>query len=45
MFTVCFAGLFNTNKGQRKSFHTVTTAKIDTTPRIGRDIGKTPQAC
>src|SRR4029450_10221036 len=26
--------------GQRKSFHTAVTAKMDTTPRIGRDSGR-----
>ena len=30
----------STSSGQRKSFQTLTTAKIDTTPRIGRDIGR-----
>src|SRR5579875_2502880 len=29
------------SSGQRKSFQTLTTAKIETTPRIGRDIGST----
>src|ERR1700760_2726506 len=29
-----------TSFGQRKSFHTAVTPKIDTTPRIGRDIGR-----
>src|ERR1044071_7564275 len=29
-----------TSFGQRKSFQTYVTAKIETTPRIGRDIGR-----
>src|SRR5262245_31088734 len=29
-----------TSSGQTKSFHTLTTAKMDTTPRIGRDTGR-----
>src|SRR3984885_5589369 len=29
-----------TSFGQRKSFQTAVTAKIETTPRIGRDIGR-----
>src|SRR5215470_5162590 len=38
--TVCFVGLGSTSKGQRKSFQMLVIAKIDTTPMIGRDIGR-----
>ena len=31
----------STSSGQTKSFQTSTTAKMDTTPRIGRDTGST----
>src|ERR1022692_3671918 len=31
----------STSSGQRKSFQTATTAKMETTPRIGRDMGST----
>src|SRR5450432_368481 len=41
MLTVCFDGFVSTRSGHRKSFQTATTAKIDTTPRIGREIGNT----
>src|SRR5258708_2355355 len=37
----CLFGSVRTSKGQRKSFHDASSAKTDTTPRIGRDIGKT----
>src|SRR6185437_1945005 len=39
--TVRVSGEGMTSFGQRKSFHTAVTAKIETTPRIGRDIGRT----
>src|SRR2546430_16430285 len=39
-FTVRFCGDGSTRSGQRKSFHTAVTEKIETTPRIGRDIGR-----
>ncbi len=40
-FSVSLVGLYpySTSNGQRKSFHTATSPKIGTTPRIGRDIG------
>src|SRR5438445_10989605 len=31
----------STSSGQTKSFHTVTTDRIDTTPMIGRETGST----
>src|SRR2546421_12429475 len=39
-FTVRFCADGSTSNGQRKSFHTAVTEKIETTPRIGRDIGR-----
>src|ERR1700736_1244083 len=39
-FSVCLAGSVKVSRGHRKSFHTATTAKIETTPSIGRDIGR-----
>src|SRR5438445_12769570 len=39
--TVRFCGDGSTSNGHRKSFHTAVTEKIETTPRIGRDIGRT----
>ena len=39
--TVRVSGDGMTSFGQRKSFQTAVTAKIATTPRIGRDIGRT----
>src|SRR6201996_4560835 len=41
MLMVCADGSDRTSNGQRKSFHTLTAAKIDTTPMIGREIGST----
>src|SRR5262245_16930938 len=38
--TVLVSGDGMTSFGQRKSFQTAVTAKIETTPRIGRDIGR-----
>src|SRR6185312_16248690 len=38
--TVRVSGDGMTSFGQRKSFHTAVTAKIETTPRMGRDIGR-----
>ena len=38
--TVRVSGDGMTSFGQRKSFQTAVTAKIETTPRIGRDIGR-----
>src|SRR5688500_14622349 len=38
--TVRVSGDGITSLGQRKSFQTAVTAKIETTPRIGRDIGR-----
>src|ERR1044072_7597783 len=40
---VCLAGSGRVSIGQRKSFHTPTTAKMETTPRIGREIGRTTE--
>src|SRR3954452_21273697 len=37
---VLVSGDGSTSFGQRKSFHTAVTAKMETTPRIGRDIGR-----
>src|SRR5438067_13214748 len=37
----CLFGSASTRSGQRKSFHEASTAKTDTTPRIGFDIGST----
>lgn len=37
----CLSVSENTISGQRKSCHTATSAKIDTTPRTGRDRGRT----
>ena len=37
----CLFGFVSTSSGQRKSFHDASTAKTETTPRIGRDIGST----
>ena len=37
----CLFRSVRTSSGQRKSFHEASTAKIDTTPRIGFDIGST----
>src|ERR1700751_2312707 len=34
-------GFGSTSSGQRKSFHDASTAKTETTPRIGFDIGST----
>src|SRR6202044_1836494 len=41
--SVSRVGLYppSTSSGHRKSFQTATTPKIDTTPRIGREIGST----
>src|SRR3954470_15088517 len=38
--TVRVSGDGMTSLGQRKSFQTYVTAKIETTPRMGRDIGR-----
>src|SRR6201990_1860067 len=38
--TVRVSGDGMTSLGQRKSFQTAVTAKIETTPRMGRDIGR-----
>src|ERR1700740_494872 len=35
------SGFASTSNGQRKSFHEASTAKTETTPRIGFDIGST----
>ena len=35
------AGSGRVSMGHRKSFQTPTTAKIDTTPRMGREMGST----
>src|ERR1700744_1780229 len=42
-FRVSLVGLYpySASSGQRKSFHTATRLKIDTTARIGREIGST----
>ena len=37
----CLFGFVSTSSGQRKSFHDASTAKTETTPRIGFDIGST----
>ena len=37
----CLFGSVSTSSGQRKSFQEASTAKTETTPRIGRDIGST----
>src|SRR4051794_39195426 len=37
----CLSGLASTRSGQRKSFQEASTAKTETTPRIGFDIGST----
>src|SRR5258708_686202 len=44
-FKVSRLGLYPywTSSGHRKSFHTATREKIDTTPRIGREIGSTTE--
>ncbi len=41
--SVSLLGLYpaSTSSGHRKSFQAATTAKIDTTPRMGREIGST----
>src|SRR6202012_1186722 len=41
MLMVGADGSLRTSSGHRKSFHTLTAAKIDTTPMIGREIGST----
>src|SRR6266480_2850299 len=40
-FTVRFCGDGSTSNGHRKSFQTAVMEKMETTPRIGRDIGRT----
>src|ERR1700691_6635907 len=44
-FSVSRLGLYpySTSSGQRKSFQTATSAKIETTARIGREIGSTTE--
>src|SRR2546421_12664980 len=39
-YTVRFCGDDTTSSGQSNAFHTAFTEKIETTPRIGRDIGR-----
>src|SRR6266508_6329244 len=39
--TVRVCGDGSTSFGHRKAFHTAVTAKIETTPRMGREIGRT----
>src|SRR5712671_7698750 len=44
-FSVSRFGLYpySTSSGQRKSFQTATSPKIETTPMIGREIGSTTE--
>src|SRR2546423_13907188 len=37
----CLSGLGSTRSGQRKSFHEASTAKTETTPKIGFESGST----
>ena len=39
----CSSGFVSTSNGQRKSFQDARTANTETTPRIGRDIGRTTE--
>ena len=39
----CRSGFVSTSSGQRKSFQDASTAKTETTPRIGFDIGSTTE--
>ncbi len=41
MLMVWADGWLSTSSGQRKSFQTLTAAKMEMTPMIGRDIGRT----
>ena len=41
MLIIWADGLLSTSSGHRKSFHTLTAAKIEMAPMMGREIGST----